>query len=114
MYCEFIGNHFLHKSKTATSGTIRNVPSLFIDLLNCSTLPSQHAELFSKLAFGVGKYEDMDMAQLDLTTPAGFAAYNALVANDQGKNGEVALAAMKKKIQSSSNLTEWCQKQKTR
>ena len=54
------------------------------------------------------------MAQLDLTTPAGFAAYNALVANDQGKNGEVALATMKKKIQSSSNLTEWCQKQKTR
>ena len=79
-----------------------------------SILPSQHAELFSKLAFGVGKYEDMDMAKLDLTTPAGFAAYNALVANNQGKNGEVALAAMKKKIQSSSNLTEWCQKQKTR
>ena len=40
-------------------------------------LPSQHQELFSKLAFGINKYVDFDMSKLDITVVSGYATYMA-------------------------------------
>ena len=39
----------------------------------------------------MGKYQDYDMSQLDLTTVRDYATYLALTANNQGINGQVAL-----------------------
>lgn len=69
--------------------------------------PSQHAELFSKLAFGVGKYQELDMAALDITKVQDFATYMALVANGQGRNGAVALESFHRKAANSS-IAGWC------
>ena len=75
-------------------------------------LPSQHQELFSKLAFGSNNYVDFDMSKLDITVVSGYAAYMALTSNDQGKNSEVALKALHKKTNGLS-LAEWCLKHST-
>ena len=63
-------------------------------LLHCM----HNAELFSKLAFGMGKYIDLDMAELDLTKVRDFATYLALTANSQGRGGERALARLREKL----------------
>ena len=60
-------------------------------LLHCMHNP----DLFSKLAFGMGKYRDFDMADLDLTKVRDYATYIALTANSQGKGGEKALERLK-------------------
>ena len=39
----------------------------------------------------MGKYQDFDMSQLDLTNVRDYATYLALTANNQGVNGQVAL-----------------------
>ena len=75
-------------------------------------LPSQHQELFSKLAFGINKYVDYDMSELDITVVSGYAAYMALTSNGQGKNSEVALEALHKKTNGLS-IAEWCLKHPT-
>ena len=63
-------------------------------LLHCMHNP----ERFSKLAFGLGKYIDLDMSDLDLTKVRDFATYLALTANSQGKGGERALARLKESL----------------
>ena len=63
-------------------------------LLHCMHNP----ELFSKLAFEIGKYTDLDMAELDLTVVRDYATYIALTANSQGKGGEKALARLREKL----------------
>ena len=63
-------------------------------LLHCMHNP----ELFSKLAFEIGKYTDLDMAELDLTKVRDYATYLALTANSQGKGGETALARLKESL----------------
>ena len=63
-------------------------------LLHCM----HNAELFSKFAFGMGKYIDLDMAELDLTNVRDFATYLALTANSQGKGGERALARLRESL----------------
>ena len=63
-------------------------------LLHCMHNP----ELFSKLAFEIGKYTDLDMAELDLTKVRDYATYLALTANSQGKGGERALARLKESL----------------
>ena len=68
-----------------------------------------NAELFSKLAFGMGKYQDFDMSALDITTVRDFATFMALSSNSQGKNGELVLESFKQKMGNSS-WTEFCQK----
>ena len=63
-------------------------------LLHCY----HHDELFSKFAFGMGKYIDLDMAELDLTKVRDYATYIALTANSQGKGGETALARLRESL----------------
>ena len=63
-------------------------------LLHCMHNP----ELFSKLAFEIGKYTDLDMAELDLTKVRDYATYLALTANSQGKGGERALARLRESL----------------
>ena len=63
-------------------------------LLHCMHNP----ELFSKFAFEIGKYTDLDMAELDLTKVRDYATYLALTANSQGKGGEKALARLREKL----------------
>ena len=72
-------------------------------LLHCM----HNAELFSKLAFGMGKYIDLDMAELDLTNVRDFATYIALTANSQGKGGEAAMARLREKLGEKS-WAEYC------
>ena len=65
----------------------------------CYTYDFRHnAELFSKLAFSLGKYEDYDMSDLDITTVRDYATFMALSANYQGKNGEIGLHNLKLKM----------------
>jgi len=78
-------------------------------LLHCY----QHQELFSKLAFGVNKYVNFDMSNLDLTVVSGYAAYMALTSNGQGNHGEAALQAFNKKT-SGLSLWQWCDKSKSK
>ena len=75
-------------------------------------LPSQHQELFSKLAFGINKYVDFDMSKLDITVVSGYSTYMALTSNGQGKNSEVAMEALHKKT-SGLSIAEWCLKHPT-
>ena len=63
-------------------------------LLHCY----HHDRLFSKFAFGMGKYIDLDMAELDLTKVRDYATYLALTANSQGKGGETALARLRESL----------------
>ena len=63
-------------------------------LLHCMHNP----DLFSKLAFGMGQYVDLDMAELDLTKVRDYATYVALTANSQGKGGEAALSRLKERL----------------
>jgi len=59
-------------------------------------LCSRHnAELFSKLAFNAGKYRELELSALDLTTSPHYAAYHATLANQQGRGGEAAAARLK-------------------
>ena len=73
-------------------------------LLHCM----HNAELFSKLAFGMGKYVDLDMAELDLTKVRDFATYLALTANSQGRGGERALARLREKL-GEKRWAEYCE-----
>ena len=76
-------------------------------LLHCL----HNAELFSKLAFGMGKYQELDISKLDITKVnqlfylatnifhsgsmmqvRDYATYMALVSNSQGRGGDDALA----------------------
>ena len=57
-----------------------------------------NAELFSKLAFGIGKYKETDMAGLNMTNVRDYATYIALTANSQGKGGEAALERLKQTL----------------
>ena len=63
-------------------------------LLHCM----HNTERFSKVAFGLGKYIDLDMSDYDLTKVRDFATYLALTANSQGKGGERALARLKESL----------------
>lgn len=68
-----------------------------------------NAELFSKLAFSLGKYENYDMSDLDITTVRDYATFMALTANSQGKNGEVGLHNLKLKM-GNSTWSQFCLK----
>ena len=48
----------------------------------------QNSDRFSKLAFGLGQYKDLDMSNLDLTEAEDFATYMALRSSGQGKGIE--------------------------
>merc|ERR1712106_133864 len=61
-----------------------------------------NAEPFSKFAFGMGKYAEWDMANLDMTITRDYAMYMALAANNQGHNASIALESLNKKKE---NLT---------
>ena len=95
-------------NKVLTQAEWDNLPSGLVDqgvadqarsvcqpaLLHCMHNP----DLFSKLAFGMGKYRELDMADLDLTKVRDYATYIALTANSQGKGGERALARLKESL----------------
>ena len=72
-------------------------------LLHCMHNP----ELFSKHAFAVLEYIDLDLAELDLTVVRDYATYIALTANSQGKGGEKALARLREKLGGKS-WAEYC------
>ena len=73
----------------------------------------QNAELFSKLAFARGKYDQFDMTELDIANIRDYATFMALTSNSKGRNGEVALKNFDIKIGNSS-WAEFCQKQLAR
>ena len=66
-----------------------------------------NAEPFSKLAFGMGKYREYDMENLDITITRDYAMFMALSSNNQGKNGTLALETFSRKLGNSSWL-EYC------
>jgi len=106
-------------NKILTPTEWRNLPIGFLDqgvtdhkrsvcspaLLHCL----HNAELFSKLAFSLGKYENYDMSDLDITTVRDYATFMALTANSQGKNGEVGLHNLKLKM-GNSTWSQFCLK----
>ena len=63
-------------------------------LLHCM----HNDDRFSKLAFAMLHYIDLDMAELDLTKVRDFATYLALTANSQGRGGERALARLRETL----------------
>ena len=98
-------------------------------LLHCL----HNAELFSKLAFGMGKYQELDISKLDITKVnqlifylatnlfhsgrlhsmlqvRDYATYMALVSNSQGRGGEAALARFNTNMGNRS-WTEFCKSQ---
>ena len=57
----------------------------------------------------MGKYQDFDMTDLDITKVRDYATFMALTSNNQGKNGDVALEKINKQLGNSS-WSEFCQK----
>ena len=94
------------------SRDLQNEQHFKFEFVSTKFLPSQHQELFSKLAFGINKYVDFDMSKLDITVVSGYATYMALTSNGQGKNSEVAMEALHKKTNGLS-IAEWCLKHPT-
>ena len=64
-----------------------------------------NAEDFSKLAFGAGKYQDFDMAALDITNIRDYATFMALSSNNQGTNGHIVKENWNKR---NSSWSEFC------
>ena len=71
---------------------------LFFKTLLTFSLFRHNAEPFSKLAFGMGKYKEFDMENLDITIARDYATYMALTANNQGRNGQTALDKFRTKV----------------
>ena len=68
---------------------------------------SHNGELFSKNAFSAGKYKDLDMGELDMTNERDYATVMALMANNQGKNGDKALERLKQSLDNKT-WVEYC------